>query len=76
MITERATAPKTTTAHSDALAFRFWAKMPLFLEDTKPWKLCASFRYLLEALDFVEYAKAKGCLCVFQSPAECRIIGK
>ena len=74
MRTERSRAPQTKSDWKDPMGFKVWAKMPLFLEDKKPWKLTASFRYLQEALDYLEYAQKQAVLVVFQSPAGCRAI--
>ena len=51
-----------------------WGNDPAYLEDEKPWKVLATFRYLLECLDYIAYCQDRQHDVVFQSPADVRPI--
>lgn len=60
--------PRKQTSLDSPWPFRVWAFAPSILEDTRPYKLTALFRFLLEALDYCEACKARGAVVFFQSP--------
>jgi hypothetical protein len=48
--------------------FRVWAIMPAFTEDSRPYKCTAAFRYLLEAVDYIEACTKRERTVWLQSP--------
>jgi hypothetical protein len=62
------------TIRDQPLSFRVWSRHPAYVEDPKPWKCIAAFRFLLECLDYIAYCQDSGSDVVFQSPAEIKLI--
>ena len=67
-MTQSTRPPTRPTNGNDGLSFRVWAHCPVVIEDKKPWKVVAEFRYLLECLDYLDYCHKRGVSVVFQSP--------
>ncbi len=65
--------PTQTTTHGE-LSYRVWANCRSYDEEPLPWRCCAAFGYLTEALDYIAYCQDRGCDVVFQSPAEVKFI--
>lgn len=61
--------PTARTTFASDRPFRVWASMPLVLEDRRPFKCTATFRYLLEALDYADSIAKRGVTCWLQSPS-------
>ena len=70
----RAKSPTSRTKGGDDLAFRVWLREPSYLEDDKPWKCVAMFRFLGDCLDYIAQCQDIGRDIVFQSPADTREI--
>lgn len=70
----RKTAPIMTSHHNDEHAFRVWADYRVYQEDESPWKCIAMFRFLRDALDYIAGLQDRGEDCVFQSPADTRVV--
>lgn len=70
----RKTAPTVTSLSADEHAFRVWADYRVYMEDPNPWKCVATFRFLRDALDYIAGLQDRGEDCVFQSPADTRVV--
>jgi len=70
----RKSAPTERPDSGADLSYVVWSHHPAYLEDDKPWKVCAAFRFLQEALDYIAYVQDVGGDVVFQSPADVKEI--
>jgi len=70
----RKSAPKQPTRWDLEQAYRVWAKTHAYVEDPKPWKCVALFRFGQEALDYIAYCQDRGVDVVYQTPSDVRLI--
>jgi len=57
----------TTT---EQVGYKVWGQQKTYLEEPDCMKVIAMFRFLMEALDFVDYAVGRGCKVVLTGPCK------
>lgn len=69
-IKPRKTAPAAKSSYDDVLSFRVWC----YDDGFQVWNCIVAFRFLRECLDYIASLQDAGIDCVFQSPADTRLV--
>jgi len=73
-VKDREKQPTEKLPYTEDLYYRVWGEDRVYLEDPKPWKCMACFRFLQECLDYIAYCQDRQVDVVFQSPADCKLV--